>query len=55
LDTQANDLWHWHVTTMTQDIAALETGLRAAGAGLSRPVSSTCHRMPSDSAARCWR
>jgi catechol 2,3-dioxygenase-like lactoylglutathione lyase family enzyme len=32
VDTQANDLSHWHVTMMTPDIAALETSLRHAGA-----------------------
>jgi catechol 2,3-dioxygenase-like lactoylglutathione lyase family enzyme len=44
-DTQANDLWHWHVTMMTPDIAALETRLRAAGA---RFVSLGIVEMPED-------
>ena len=45
LDTQANDLWYWHVTMMTADIAALETRLRAAGA---RFVSPGIVEMPED-------
>ena len=45
LDTQANDLWYWHVTMMTPDIAALETRLRAAGA---RFVSPGVVDMPPD-------
>ena len=44
-DTQANDLWFWHVIMMTADIAALETRLRAAGA---RFVSPGIIEMPDD-------
>jgi len=45
LDTQANDLWYWHVTMTTPDIAALETRLSAAGA---RFVSAGIVEMPAD-------
>ena len=36
-DTAANDLWHWHVTMATDDIAALGERLRAAGAAFVSP------------------
>jgi catechol 2,3-dioxygenase-like lactoylglutathione lyase family enzyme len=45
VDTQANDLWHWHVTMATRDIAALETRLREAGATF---VSPGVVEMPDD-------
>ena len=45
VDTQANDLWHWHVTMATRDLAALETRLRAAGATF---VSPGVVEMPDD-------
>ena len=45
LDSQANDLWYWHVTMTTPDIAALETRLSAAGA---RFVSAGIVEMPAD-------
>jgi catechol 2,3-dioxygenase-like lactoylglutathione lyase family enzyme len=48
LDTQANDLWHWHVTMATSDLAALETRLREAGATF---VSPGIVAMPDDALA----
>ncbi len=48
IDTQANDLWHWHVTMLTADLAALETRLRQAGA---RFVSPGIVAMPDDALA----
>jgi catechol 2,3-dioxygenase-like lactoylglutathione lyase family enzyme len=45
LDSQSNDLWHWHVNMATGDIKGLETRLREAGAAF---VSPGVVEMPDD-------
>jgi catechol 2,3-dioxygenase-like lactoylglutathione lyase family enzyme len=37
VDTQANDLWHWHINMVTSDIEGLQTRLREAGAAFVSP------------------
>lgn len=44
-DTRVNDLWHWHVSVATADIAAAEAALRGVGAAF---VSPSVVAMPAD-------
>ena len=46
VDTQANDLWHWHIQLVTDDLTAVEAALHGAAADM---VSPGAQSLPDDS------